>query len=217
MNMKRTLIKFFALACGALVVTSAHAQSKIGVVDLKKVFDGYWRTKQADVTLKDRAADFDKARGGLLEDYKKASEDFKKLIEAANDQAVSADERDKRKKELEKKQNDLRDQENAIRTFDQNSRQTLGELQLRMRESVLRDIRGVVEEKARGAGYQMVLDTAAVTANQTPVIMFTTLTGTENDISDAVLKQLNANAPPEGAKPEEKRDDKKEPKKEDKK
>jgi Skp family chaperone for outer membrane proteins len=212
--MKRTLHKLLALTCGAFLLTTANAQSKVGVIDLKKVFDGYFRTKQADVTLKDRAADFDKARNGLLEDYKKASEDFKKLIEAANDQAVSADERDKRKKDLEKKQSDLRDQENSIRTFDQNSRQSLGEQQQRMRESVLRDIRGVLEEKARGAGYQLVLDTAAVTANQTPVIMFTTLSGSENDLSDVVLKQLNATAPPEGAKAEEKKDDKKDEKKE---
>lgn len=213
MNMKKTLIKLIALVGAALMASSAHAQSKVGVVDLKKVFDGYWRTKQADTQLKERAADFDKARNGLIEDYKKANEDFKKLIEAANDQAVSADERDKRKKEVEKKQGDLREQENSIRTFDQNSRQALGEQQQRMRESVLRDIKGALEEKARGGGYQMVLDTAAVSANQTPVVMFTTLNGGENDLSDAVLKQLNANAPPEGAKPEEKKDDKKDEKK----
>ena len=207
--MKKTLIKFLALAGAALMATSAHAQTKVGVVDLKKVFDGYWRTKQADTQLKERAADFDKARNGLIEDYKKANEDFRKLIEAANDQAVSAEERDKRKKEVEKKQADLKEQENSIRTFDQNSRQSLGEQQGRMRESVLRDIKGALEEKARGGGYQMVLDVAAVSANQTPVVMFTTLTGSENDLSDAVLKQLNANAPPEGAKPEEKKEEKK--------
>ena len=212
--MKRTLIKFLALLCGALIATTAaQAQAKIAVVDLKKVFDGFWRTKQADVQLKERAADFEKARNGLIEDYKKANEDFKKLIESANDQAVDAGERDKRKKDVEKKQADLREQENSIRTFDQNSRQSLGEQQLRMRESVLRDIRGVVEEKSKAGGFQLVVDTAATSANQTPVVLYTSLTGTDNDISDAVLKQLNANAPPEGAKPEEKKEDKKDDKK----
>ena len=82
-----------------------------------------------------------------------------------------------------------------------------------MRESVLRDIRGVVEEKSRSAGFQIVLDTAATSANQTPIVLFTTLLGTESDISDAVLKQLNANAPPEGAKPEDKKEEKKDDKK----
>ncbi len=207
--MKRHLIKLIAIACGCLLATSAHAEVKIAVIDLKKVFDGYWRTKQADVQLKERAADFDKARSGLIEDYKKANEEFKKLIENANDQAVSADERAKRTKEVEKKQTELREQENSIRTFDTNSRQSLGEQQLRMRESVLKDIRGAIEEKSKAGGFQLVLDTAATSVNQTPVIIFNTLTGTDSDISDGVLKSLNANAPPEGAKTEEKKEPKK--------
>jgi len=207
--MKRNLIKILAIATGLFFAASAQAEVKVAVIDLKKVFDGYWRTKQADTQLKERAADFDKARSGLIEDYKKANAEFTKLIESANDQAVSADERDKRKKEVEKKQNELKEQEQSIRTFDGNSRQSLGEQQLRMRDSVLKDIRGAIEEKSKAAGFQLVIDTAATSVNQTPVVIYTTLLGTENDLSDAVLKTLNANAPAEGAKA----DDKKEPKK----
>jgi len=206
------------LACG-LIAVPAQAQTKIGVVDLKKVFDGYWRTKQADTQLKERAADFEKARTGLIEDYKKANDEFRKDLEAAQDPAVSADERDKRKKDLEKKQADLREQENSIRTFDQNSRQALAEQQMRMRDSVLRDIRGVLDDKAKAAGYSLVLDVAATSVNQTPVIMYNTIAGTDADLSDAVLKQLNANAPPEGAKAPDTTPaaDKKDAKKDDKK
>ena len=207
--MKRPLLKLLALASGLLLAVSAHAEVKVAVIDLKKVFDGYYRTKQADTQLKERAADFDKARSGLIEDYKKANADFTKLIESANDQAVSADERDKRKKEVEKKQTELKEQEDSIRKFDANSRQSLGEQQLRMRDSVLKDIRGAIEEKCKASGFQLVVDTAATSVNQTPVVIYTSLLGTENDISDAVLKTLNVSAPPDGAKA----DDKKEPKK----
>jgi outer membrane protein len=193
-----------ALLLAGLVTHSVPAQAqspiRIAVVDLKKVFDGYWRTKQADSQLKERAADFEKARNGLIEDYKKANEEFRTSVESAQDPALSADEREKRKKELEKKQTDLREQEASIRTFDQNSRQALADQQGRMRESVLRDIRGVVDEKARVGGFSLVLDVAATTVNQTPVVMYNTLAGTDADLSDAVLKQLNLNAPPDAAK-----------------
>jgi hypothetical protein len=47
----------------------------------------------------------------------------------------------------------------------------------------------------------MVLDTAAETINKTPVFLYTT---GENDITDAVLLQLNSNAPAELPKTEEK-------------
>jgi outer membrane protein len=192
--MKRILSTVLLLACVA-IAQPAQAQTKIAVVDLKKVFDGYWRTKQADAQLKERAADFEKARNGLIEDYKKSNDEFRKANESINDPAVSQEERDRRKKDVEKRLQDVREQENSIRTFDQNTRQALGEQQARMRESVLKDIRGVLDEKSKAAGYNLVFDLAATTINQTTVIMFNNLAGTESDLTEAVLKQLNANAP----------------------
>jgi outer membrane protein len=191
------------IAAALMFAVAAHAQSKMAVVDLKKVFDGYWRTKQADTQLKERAGDLEKARNGMVEDYKKANEDFKKMLDGLNDPAVSAEEKDKRKKDAEKKQLEVRELEQSIRTFDENSRKTIVEMQKRMRESVLRDIRGVVEEKAKVAGYQAVLDTAAESINQTPVVVYTSLLGGSDDLSDGVLKSLNANAPADAVKKDE--------------
>lgn len=189
--MKRYLTPILTLIFAASLASSAYAQTKVAVVDMKKVFDGYWRTKEADRQLKERAADFEKARSGIVEDYKKANEEFGKLRESATDPAVSDDERNNRKKALEKKAGEIREQENSIRTFDQNMRQSIADQQLRLRESVLRDIKGVVEEKAKAGSFQLVVDTAAVSANQTPIVVYTTLLGGESDLSDAVLKQLD--------------------------
>lgn len=194
--MKSTLrTVWLALASSVLLAVSAQAQTKMAVVDLKKVFDGYWRTKQADAQLKERAADFEKARAGMLEDYKKANEEFQKVVEGVNDPAIAQGERDKRRQDAEKKQGELREIENSIRTFDNNSRQAIVEQQKRMRESVLRDIRGVVEEKSKAAGYTIVFDTAAESVNQTPMVLYTSLLGSSEDLTEGVLKQLNANAP----------------------
>src|SRR5689334_5290644 len=80
---------------------AAQAQAKIATVDLRKIFEGYYKTKQADAQLRDRGTEAEKQYSSMLEDYKKANEDYKKLVESANDQAVSAEERDKRKKSAE--------------------------------------------------------------------------------------------------------------------
>ncbi len=48
-----------ALACLTLLAQftfSAAAQSKLSVIDLQKVFDGYYKTKAAKAALNDRAA-----------------------------------------------------------------------------------------------------------------------------------------------------------------
>src|SRR5215208_6018942 len=90
------------LAGAVLAATPLRAaDTKIGLVDLKKVFDGYYKTKQADTQLKERAGDSEKVLKGMIDDYQKASTDYKDLVDKSNDQAVSTDERDKRKKNAE--------------------------------------------------------------------------------------------------------------------
>jgi len=217
--MKAKVTKFIAALVAVFALTlPAQAQNKVAVVDLKKVFDNYYRTKIADTQLKDSASDLDKLRKGMVDEYQKANDDFKKMLEGINDQSISADEKEKRRKEAEKKQGEIREQENSIRTFDNNSRQGILEKQKRLRDSVLRDIRGVVEEKSKAAGYNLVFDTAAESVNQTPVVIYTSLLGGPDDITDAVLKQLNANAPAEAPKAaDDKKDDKKDAKKDEKK
>jgi hypothetical protein len=52
----------------------------------------------------------------------------------------------------------------------------------------------------------MVLDSAAESFNNTPILMFS---NGENDITDLILSQLNATAPVELPKPAEKKEEKK--------
>src|SRR4051812_8669392 len=92
---------FLTIAVAALLTASASAQTKIGLIDLRKVFDDYYKTKAADSLLKDQASDLDKQKKGLLDQYQKATEDYKKALDDSNNQAVSADEREKRKKSAE--------------------------------------------------------------------------------------------------------------------
>ena len=191
--MKRNLLS----ALGALLITiafssTAVAQTKVAIIDLKKVFDGYYKTKQADTQLKERAGDFDKARRGLIDDYQKANDEYKKVAEAANDPALGGDERSKKKADAEKKLNEIKELETSIRQFDGQSKQTLAEQQRRMRDNVLRDIRDVISEISKASSYSLVMDTAAESINQVPIILFN---NGENDISDAVLVKLNANMP----------------------
>jgi hypothetical protein len=65
-------------------------------------------------------------------------------------------------------------------------------MEKRMRDKIVGEIREVVNNLARTGGYSIVFDVAAVTAYQTPIILFT---NGENDLTQSVLKEINANAP----------------------
>ena len=128
----------------------------------------------------------------MRDDLKKGSDEYQKLLEQANDQALSADQRDKRKQAAADKLKQLQDSKAAIDQFERQAQVTLSEQSQRMRENILSEIKAAVSAQAKAAGYTLVIDAAAETANATTAVIYS---NGENDLTDAVLKQLNAGAP----------------------
>jgi Skp family chaperone for outer membrane proteins len=195
--MKNFLHKLIpALLMMTLLSGTAMAQNRIATVDLRKVFDGYWKTKKADAALKDHAAEMEKEHKGMLDDWKKAKEEYQTLLSDANNQALSPDERDKRKKSAEDKLKQIKETEDVIQTYERQARVQLDEQKKRMRDSLVDEIRKALNGMVKSAGYSLVLDTAADSINNTPVVIYSS---GENDVTDKLLQQLNATAPAEPA------------------
>src|SRR5208282_4617387 len=211
-SLLRTIVP--ALLLVSLINTTAWGQGRLATVDLHKVFDNYWKTKQADAALKDRAADIEKEHKSMLDDWKKAKVEYQTLLTEANNQTFSLEEREKRKKSAEDKFKQIKDSEDAITQYERQARTTLEEQKKRMRDVILEEIRTTINAKAKAAAYALVVDVSAESGNGnpmagspgTPVFLYC---NNENDITDAVLSQLNAGAPAETTKTDEQKDDKK--------
>jgi outer membrane protein len=184
--------------------TSAWAQGRIVTINLQKVFEKYWKTKQAELELKSRADDMEKEHKNMLNDWTKAREDHQHLLSAANDQSASADDREKSKKAADAKLKYLKDTEESILQYEKQARTTLDEQKRRTIDKILVEIRTLVAEQAKSSGGAVVIDTSAESANHTPIVLFT---ANEEDMTDKVLATLNSTAPPENAKPEEAKSD----------
>ena len=191
--MKRSILLLaLTLVLAAVAHAAAPAAGAIAVVDLKKVFDGYWKTKQADLNLKDRAGELDKKRKDMIADHQKAEADYKKLIESSTDSAVSIEEREKRKNTAAGKLRELQEIEQSVGQFDRSARAQLAEQQRNLRDKIVTEIREILNKKARAAGYGAVLDSAAESAVGTPIVLFN---ATLPDLTDEILSQINATAP----------------------
>ncbi|MEW6155940.1 MAG: OmpH family outer membrane protein [Verrucomicrobiota bacterium] len=211
--MKIRLVTVLALA---VLTCSLHAQTKIATINLKKAFDEYWRTKVSSAELQETTAEAEQDLRKLIERYQKANEAFRQLVEKVNDSATSNEEREKLKTKGQVQANDLKEMEREINDFLQGSRARIGNKQQRLRATLLGEINIVITTKAKAGGYDLVLDTSGETGNNTPTVQYT---NGKNDLTDAVLAELNANAPadlpkssigPE-AKPDAKPEEKKKP------
>jgi Skp family chaperone for outer membrane proteins len=188
--MKLFQLSALIVALSLFFVAPVSAQARIATIDLRKIFEDYWKKKQADNIIKERIDELEKGRKALLERYQKMSEEYRDAMDQANSQAVGADEREKRKKTAEGKLRDLKELEAQISQYNDTARANMDEQQRRIRDNILDEIRKVVEARAKAGNFSLVLDSDKL--NKTPVVVFT---NGDNDLTEAVLKELNANAP----------------------
>lgn len=189
-NILRTI--FPAVLLLTFLSGPALAQSKVATVNLKTLFDGFYKTKQAQAYIQDRAAQLDKDDKSMRADLKTAADEYQKLLEQANDQAISADERARRKKDADAKLKQLQTNQAALDQYERQAQATLNDQRQRMREKILGEITTRVTEAAKAGGYSIVLDAAAETVNATPAVVYS---ASDADLTDTVLKRLNAGAP----------------------
>src|SRR5688572_5841620 len=194
--MKMQLQKFIVIAVAilALGLSNAHAQSKIAIVDMKKLFDGYYKTMQAGLQVKDTLAESEKTLKGMLDEYEKGGEEYKKLLESANDQAVTSEERAKRKQNAEKKLLEIQDIEKSVTQFKRSTQMNINERNKRMRDEIVKQIRDLVTQKAKAGSYNLVFDSSGESFNQTPVLLYT---DGASDLTKDIMTELNSKISPE--------------------
>ena len=214
------ILATFVLAVPTL---SVAAELKLATVDMRKTFEGYWKTKRTEADLKDKATGFEQKFKTMAEDRQKAIETHQKMVSNASDPALSPEEREKRKKLIEAKVIEIREIEQALQQFDRSSRETLNTQRRNVTEKLTAEIRDVISAKSKAAGYAMVFDSSGMSGPFAPIVIYH---NNQSDLTEEVLKQLNASAPPETPavppkkedgpgviKPEPKKGDAKDPKK----
>ncbi len=190
--MIKRIVLTASLLLALTLTSSAQAQGKIATIDLKKVFDGYWKRIQADKDLKTRAKGFEDELGKMRTEFEAETKDLPKLEQGVKDPLISPAEKEKRQKAFEARIMKAKELEKSIMQFNNSARATLDEITRQSRNDLLEEIRDHIRKKAKSAGVSLVIDTASETINQTPVVLYS---DGSNDWTDEVLSTLNIGAP----------------------
>src|ERR1035437_4403654 len=161
----------------AFLSVPAFTQTKTASVDMKKLFNGYWKTKSAHTLLEKSKTDLRKDLKDMADNLEKSQADYKQLLEQANDPAISAGERDKRKLAIADKAKEINNSKVAFEQYQRQAESNLAEKSQRMSGNLVADI----------------LNSAA-----TEVVVYS---DPGADLTDSVLKQLNEGAPIDVTKP----------------
>lgn len=185
--MKKLLSTLLIALC--LTAVPASAQVKIAVVDLQTVFKEYYKTKEADVHLKEMLAGYKKEYQQRMGDYQKMVEEAGKIRDEANDPAISEAVRKEKMQALQAKVGEVKSFERQLREFDVTRRKQLDDTSGRMRKGIVDNITEVVNSIGKTKGFNIILDESGLTMNGTATVLYAEgLT----DLTQEIINTLNA-------------------------
>ena len=192
----------------ALTASAQAPAGRIVTIDLNKVFTDYYKTPIASGKIKDTAESFNKELNEMVDNYKKEIEELNKLREEQDKPEYTAEVREQKRKAVSEKLAETQKIQRDLEEYRTSHGKILQDQQLRMRQTILKEIQDVIDKESKDAGYQLVLDKSGTTGNAVPTILFSQ---DSLDITDDIIKVLNKNQPKttDAAKPADKKDDKK--------
>jgi outer membrane protein len=188
----RFLLLSLALSLLTAGTASAQTQMKIGIVDMKRVFQEYYKTKEAEKKVNE---DKSKAK----KDLDQRSAEMNKLVsqwEAAQrivqDKLVNPELKGQKQQESQKLASEIKALEREIDEFRRRREQQLQEQVMRMRKGLLEDITQHVKDKSKLDNYDLVFDKSGVSPSGVPFLLHSK---DAVEFSNDVLADLNKNAP----------------------
>ena len=191
--MKTNIQSFIAAVSGAILLTgSAQAEIKVGTIDMKQVFDTYYKTKDAESKINEARAQAKKELDERLDSFNKAQEEAKKLNEEANKPELAAAAKADKSKLLNEKLQGLGALQREIQEFQQSRERQLSEQSVRSRNNLVEEINKVISDKVKAAGYDVVLDKSGQSLNAVGVVVYSR---DSFDFTNDVVTELNKSKP----------------------
>ena len=184
------IVSLLALVVGiAAAPASAQAQLKVGTIDMKQVFDSYYKTKDAEAKINESRAQAQKELAERLDTFNKAQEQARKLNDEAGKSELSEKAKAEKVKGLNEKLQELGVMQREVQEFQQTRERQLSEQSVRSRNLLVEEINKIVSEVVKANSYDLVFDKSGQSLNAVNVLVHSK---DSFDFTSDVLSKLNA-------------------------
>lgn len=194
--------RFIAAAVAVFVIGVATAQDaklKIATVDMQQLFKEYYRTAQATQEMNVERARIQKETNEKNTAIRQIENDIALLKKQLEDTTLSDQKKAQIYKEHQAKFQEGIQLDKENREFRQRKTQVLNDKIVARMRGILEEIRRLVEDHAKADNYDYVFDKSGTSTSQVPFLLYTK---DATDITAALLKDLNKDAPKEATAPE---------------
>ncbi len=191
MKIRLTLTSLLAAAAFCAAAPAAHAQ-KIATVDMNKIFQGYYKTKDAENKINDARESAKKDLDERMESHKGMLDEINQLNKDIDNPALSQQAKSDRQKKREDKINQVRQLEQEIQEFKNSRERQLQEQAVRMRNQIVEEIMKVITDRVKEDKYDLVFDKSGQSTSGVQVLLYSQ---DGMDFSDKVITALNKTRP----------------------
>lgn len=192
MKLKLPTALFIATLGGLALSQNAQAQVKVGTIDMKSVFDTYYKTKEAEQKINEARTQAKKELDERVAAFRKAEEEAQKFRDETNKVELSAAVKAEKTKQLNEKIQALAGMQREVQEFQQTRERQLSEQSVRSRNTLVEDINKVISEKVKAAGYDLVLDKSGNSLNNVGILIYSK---ESFDFTNDVSAELNKSKP----------------------
>lgn len=185
-------MKRFLLLAASLFAGLLAAADRIAVIDLEKVFREYYKSRIAEDAIKQQAETYRSYLTRLNEQYTAAAEKARTARVNALNMALSDAERAEAEKIAAECVKDVNEKKAEIDLYVQGRSADMRALEQKKRAEIIADIDREVRTRASAEGYAFVFDVSGKTTNDQPTVL---VFPKGNDITDAVIRELNRTQP----------------------
>ena len=180
-------------------VAAAAAEVRIAVVDLDRIFREYYKSRIAEDFLNQQAEAARIYMGQLNTRLEAARADARKLGTNALNPALSDSDRKKAADAADAALAKVKSIETEISLYTNERMRELRRVEQEKRNEIIADIQKEIQRRAAAGNYAFVFDCSGRSTNNLPSLL---VYPKKNDISDAVIRELNRSAakPQTGAK-----------------
>lgn len=188
--MKKFILSLIVI--GAFTYSCFSEELKVVTVDMAKLYNNYYKTKEANEKLKDSIAQAQGQAEELVEEGKVLAEEFNNLRERINNPALTDEFRNKAKLEAQEKLKVIQEKEREIQQYQLNTERSLQQRQRTHRDLMLDEIKKVTLAIAVSQNASLVFDTSGSSTLGIPNVLYAKPSW---DITDDVLAKINEDAP----------------------
>ncbi len=187
----RTLLMLAGFAAGSATVLAQPAV-KLVVVDMAKVYDGYYKSEEGIAKLRDAEQKAQEQVEELNKQGQTLVDEYKELVEQSKNTVLTPEARSKAEAEAQKKMEDIQRKQNDVQAFSTKTRNSLQQRMKIQRDLLLEEITKVVNDIAKRKGATLALDKSGPTLFGISGVLFA---DPSYEITDDVIKEVNKDKP----------------------